>query len=188
MTDGIIPPQPPDEWERLDALRRYGAFGLLHAAIFDDIARLAAHICQTPISLISLVDTNRQWFLSQNGIAACETSRDASFCAHALVGTDMLIVEDTHKDARFARNVMVTGEPFIRFYAGAPLLTPDGYALGTLCVVDRVPRSLSHEQKDALVSLSRLVMTQLEMTRLKRELRVLKQSFAPRPAPPRYGR
>ncbi len=187
MPDETTPPLPPDEWERLEALRRYGAFGLLHAAIFDDIARLAAHICQTPISLISLVDTNRQWFLSQNGIHACETSRDASFCAHALIGTEIMIVEDTQKDARFARNVMVIGEPFIRFYAGAPLLTADGYALGTLCVVDRVPRTLTHEQKGALVSLSHLVMTQLEMTRLKRELRVLKQSFAPRPAPPRSG-
>ena len=187
MPDETMPPLPPDEWERLEALRRYGAFGLLHAAIFDDIAHLAAHICQTPISLISLVDTNRQWFLSQNGIQACETSRDASFCAHALIGTEILIVEDTQKDARFARNVMVTGEPFIRFYAGAPLLTSDGYALGTLCVVDRVSRTLTQEQKSALVSLSHLVMTQLEITRLKRELRVLKQSFAPRPAPPRSG-
>lgn len=179
----ILPPGlPPDEPERLEALRRYGAFGLLRAAVFDDISRLAAFICQTPISLISLVDTNRQWFLSGSGIGACETSREASFCAHALVGTEMLIVEDARSDARFARNVMVTGEPFIRFYAGAPLLTPDGYALGTLCVVDCVPRTLAPEQKDALQSLSRLVMTQLEMARLKRELRALQQSFTPRPA------
>ena len=181
--DSEIPPLPPDEFERLEALRRYGAFGMLRAAVFDDISRLAAFICQTPISLISLVDSNRQWFLSQNGINACETSREASFCAHALVGTEMLVVEDAQADARFARNVMVTGEPFIRFYAGAPLLTPDGYALGTLCVVDQVPRVLTHEQRDALQSLSRLVMTQLEMTRLRREMRILKQSFVPRPAP-----
>jgi len=179
----ILPPAlPPDEGERLEALRRYGAFGLLRAAVFDDISRLAAFICRTPISLISLIDTNRQWFLSQSGIGACETSREASFCAHALVGTEMLIVEDAQTDARFARNVMVIGEPFIRFYAGTPLLTPDGYALGTLCVVDCVPRNLTPEQKDALQSLGRLVMTQLEMTRLKRELRALQQSFAPRPA------
>ena len=177
------PPLPPDERERLEALRRYGAFGLLRETLFDDIARLAAFICQTPISLISLVDTNRQWFLSQTGIDACETSREASFCAHALVGNEMLIVEDAHLDARFARNVMVTGEPFIRFYAGAPLLAPDGYALGTLCVLDHVPRTLSGGQKEALVSLSHLVMSQLEMTRLKREMRTLKQSFLPRPAP-----
>lgn len=181
--DSTIPILPPDERERLEALRRYGAFGLLRAAVFDDISRLAAFICRTPISLITLIDTNRQWFLSQSGIEACETSREASFCAHALVGTEMLIVEDAKTDARFARNVMVTGEPFIRFYAGTPLLTPDGYALGTLCVVDCVPRTLSPEQKDTLRSLSRLVMTQLEMARLKRELHTLQQSFAPRPAP-----
>ncbi len=180
----ILPPVPlPDERERLEALRRYGAFGLLRAAVFDDIARLAAFICRTPISLISLIDTNRQWFLSQNGIGACETSREASFCAHALVGTEMLIIEDARTDARFARNVMVTGEPFIRFYAGAPLLTLDGYALGTLCVVDCVPRTLTSEQKDTLQSLSRMVMTQLEITRLKREMRALQQSFDPRPVP-----
>ena len=180
-----VPPLilPPDEGERLEALRRYGALGLLHAAIFNDIVGLAAFICQTPISLITLVDSHRQWFLSKTGIEACETSRDASFCAHALVGPDMLIVEDAREDARFSRNVLVTGEPFIRFYAGAPLLTPDGYALGTLCVVDRAPRKLTREQKDALRSLSRLVMTQLEMGRLKRDMITLKQSFAPRPAP-----
>lgn len=181
--DGTTPILPPDERERLEALRRYGAFGLLRAAVFDDIARLAAFICRTPTSMITLIDTNRQWFLSQSGIGACETSREASFCAHALVGTEMLIVEDAQTDARFARNVMVMREPFIRFYAGAPLLTPDGYALGTLCVVDCVPRTLTAEQKESLQSLGRLVMTQLEMTRMKRELHALRQSFAPHPAP-----
>jgi GAF domain-containing protein len=176
-------PIPPDERERMDALRRYGAFGLLRSAVFDDIARLAAFICQTPISLISLIDSNRQWFLAKNGIDSCETSREASFCAHALIGTEMLIVEDARLDARFSHNVMVTEEPFIRFYAGAPLLTADGYALGTLCVVDYVPRKLTLEQKDALRSLSHLVMTQLESSRLKREMRTLKQSLTIRPAP-----
>ena len=179
IIDGTSLIPPPDEQERLEALRRYGAFGLLRAAVFDDISRLAAFICQTPISLISLIDTNRQWFLSHSGIGACETSREASFCAHALVGTEMLIIEDAQTDARFARNVMVTGDPFIRFYAGAPLLTPDGYALGTLCVVDCVPRTLTLDQKESLQSLSRLVMTQLEMIRLKREVRTLQQSFTP---------
>lgn len=181
--DAVTPLLPTDELERLEALRRYGAFGLLRAAAFDDIARLAAFICETPISLITLIDTNRQWFLSQTGINACETSREASFCAHALIGTEMLVVEDAQTDARFTHNAMVIGEPFIRFYAGAPLLTPDGYALGTLCVVDTIPRTLTSAQKDALRSLSRLVMTQLEVTRMKRELRILKQSFVPRLAP-----
>lgn len=176
-------PVPEDEPERLEALRRYGAFGLLRSTVFDDIARLAAFICRTPMSMISLIDSNRQWFLAESGINSCAASREASFCAHALVGTEMLVVEDTHLDARFSRNVMVTQEPFIRFYAGAPLLTSDGYALGTLCVVDYVPRTLVPEQMEALRSLSRLVMTQLESSRLKREMRILKQSVTLRPAP-----
>ena len=182
MTTAELQPSfPANEAQRLEALRRYGTFGLLRESVFDDIARMAAFICCTPISLISLVDSNRQWFLSQSGIDACETSRDASFCAHALVGTGMLVVEDALEDARFARNAWVIGEPFVRFYVGAPLLTPDGYALGTLCVVDREPRRLKAEQKDALLSLSHLVMTQLELVRLKREMQALQQSFAPRP-------
>ena len=106
--DSAIPILPPDERERLEALRRYGAFGLLRAAVFDDISRLAAFICRTPISLITLIDTNRQWFLSQSGIEACETSREASFCAHALVGTEMLIVEDANGSHTVASRA---GEP-----------------------------------------------------------------------------
>lgn len=167
---------PDDEPERLDALRRYGAFGLLRSAVFDDIARLAAYICGTPASMISLLDSNRQWFLAATGLNSCETSREVSFCAHALVGPDMLVVEDAQLDARFSRNPLVTGEPFVRFYAGAPLLTADGYALGTLCVVDYVSRSLSQEQREALRSLSHLVMGQLECSRVKRELHSLQQS------------
>ncbi len=179
-----LPPRQPDEEpERLEALRRYGAFGLLRSAVFDDIARLAAFVCGTPHSMISLVDSNRQWFLAKTGIRSCETSREVSFCAHALVGNEMLVVEDTQLDARFSRNPLVTGEPFVRFYAGAPLLTADGYGLGTLCVVDHVPRTLTAEQRDALRSLSHLVMTQLESIRLKREMRVLKQSLTLAPAP-----
>ncbi len=169
---------PEDEPERLEALRRYGAFGMLRSSVFDDIARLAAFICRTPVSMISLLDSNRQWFLATTGLRSCETSREVSFCAHALVGPEMLVVEDTQLDARFCRNPLVTGEPFVRFYAGAPLLTADGYALGTLCVVDYVPRSLSSEQREALRSLSHLAMGQLECSRLKREMRDLKQSSA----------
>lgn len=174
-------PLPDNERERMDAVRRYGAFGLLRSTAFDDTARLAAFICQTPVSMISLIDSSRQWFLAQSGIESCGTSREVSFCAHALIGNEMLIVEDTHLDARFFRNPLVTGEPFVRFYAGAPLLTTDGYALGTLCVVDYVPRLLTSEKRDALRSLSHLVMTQLECSRLKREMGILKQSLAVRP-------
>ena len=167
---------PDDEPERLEALRRYGAFGLLRSAVFDDIARLAAFICRTPVSMISLLDSNRQWFLAKTGLNSCETSREVSFFAHALVGPEMLIVEDALLDARFSRNPLVTGEPFVRFYAGAPLLTANGYALGTLCVVDYVPRFLAPEQREALRSLSHLAMGQLECSRVKRELHSLQQS------------
>ena len=170
----MFSPLPSDEAARLDALRRYGSFGLLREAIFDDIARLAAYICQTPISLISLVDSTHQWFLSCTGFDACETSRDVSFCAHALVGTEMLVVEDALMDARFARNPLVTGDPHVRFYAGAPLLTSDGHALGTLCVIDHVPRQILTKQKELLQALSHLVMGQLDLNRVKRELSLLK--------------
>ena len=155
---------------RLEALSRYQACGPLRGAAFDDLSRLAAFVCQTPISLVSLVDSRRQWFLSSTGIDICESSRDVSFCAHALIGPDMLIVPDVRTDARFARNPLVVAEPHIRFYAGVPLVTPDGYTLGTLCVIDRVPRTLSREQKEALLSLSRLTMAQLEAHRLKLSL------------------
>ena len=173
------PPVLGDEPERLEALRRYGAFGLLRSVVFYDLARLGAFLCETPVSMISLVDSNRQWFLAKTGLDFCETSREVSFCAHALVGPEMLLVEDTQMDARFSRHPLVTGEPFVRFYAGAPLVTADGYALGTLCVVDYVPRSLHAEQREALRSLSHLAMGQLECSRLKRELRAVKQSSAP---------
>ena len=155
---------------RLEALNRYQACGALRGAAFDDLARLAAFVCQTPISLVSLIDSQRQWFLSTTGVNMCETSREVSFCAHALIGPDMLVVPDAQADARFAQNPHVTAEPYIRFYAGVPLVTPDGYTLGTLCVIDRVPRTLSRGQKDALSSLSRLTMAQLEMHRLKQSL------------------
>lgn len=168
---GALDPKPEEEAAserlRLEALSRYQAYGALRGAGFDDIARLAAFICKTPMSLISLVDSTRQWFLSSAGIDACETSREVSFCAQALIGPDMLIVPDACADARFADNPYVTAAPQIRFFAGAPLMTPDGYTLGTLCIIDRVPRNLSREQKSALASLRWLSASQLEMQRLK---------------------
>ncbi len=162
------------EQARLRALERYGSIEGIRGEPFDDLACLAAFICRTPIGLVSLVDSTRQWFISHYGIEACGTSRDVSFCVHALVSPDLLIVADARDDARFATNSLVTGEPFVRFYAGAPLVTADGHVLGTLCVVDHVPRTLNPEQLDALKSLSRIAMSQLERHRLKRELSRLK--------------
>jgi GAF domain-containing protein len=138
--------------------------------IFDDLTELAARICEAPIALISLVDEDRQWFKSRGGTTLTETSRDISFCAHALKQEDLFIIPDATQDLRFANNPLVISDPKIRFYAGAPLITPDGHALGTLCVIDKVPRELRPDQQQALRVLARHVMTQLELRRHAKEL------------------
>ena len=162
-------PVPPDEIQRLAALSRYGILDTPREEPFDDVARLAAQICESPISLVSLVDRNRQWFKAHVGLplALSETPRDSAFCAHAILQpAELLLVPDALEDRRFADNPLVTGEPFIRFYAGAPLVTPEGHALGTLCVIDRVPRVLRPDQQSALRALGRLVVELLESRRL----------------------
>lgn len=155
----------PDEPQRLESLRQYAVLDTPAEAAFDDLTELAAHICEAPIALISLIDENRQWFKSKVGLDASETSRDVAFCAHAIHQPDLFIVPDATLDERFADNPLVTGEPRIRFYAGAPLLTPDGHALGTLCVIDYQPRELRPDQQRALRVLSRNVIGQLELRR-----------------------
>lgn len=159
------PPEPPDEIARLKAVQQYRVSTLLREATFDDMAFLAAYICKTPIALVTLVDRTEQWFLSASGVDYCSTSREAAFCTYALLGTELLVVPDLHADARFTQHPLVVGAPFIRFYAGAPLISPESHALGTLCVLDTIPRDLEREQKKALESLARMVMTQLELLR-----------------------
>lgn len=158
------------EAKRLHVLWQYEVLDTIPEEVFDDLTELAASICEAPIALITLVDEDRQWFKSKVGISVSETSRDISFCGHAIKQNDLFIISDATKDKRFAKSPLVTSDPKIRFYAGAPLITPDGYALGTLCVIDKVPRELRPEQKQALRVLSRHVMTQLELRRRSHEL------------------
>jgi len=164
------PPVPANEARRLKVLWQYEVLDTVPEELFDDLTELAGAICDAPIALISLVDESRQWFKSKVGLSVSETSRDISFCAHAILQPDLFIVPDATKDERFKHNPLVTADPRIRFYAGAPLITPDGHALGTLCILDKEPRELVESQKKALRVLARLVVTQLELRRHSKEL------------------
>ncbi len=160
------------ETARLEALRRYRILDTEPEKAFDDLALLASEICATPVALISLVDADRQWFKARVGVSVQETSRSIAFCAHAIQHRGLFVVPDALRDDRFRNNPLVSGEPRIRFYAGAPLITPDGHALGTLCVVDREPRNMSPQQQLALEALKRQAEAQLELRRNLMELRV----------------
>src|SRR3954470_24688057 len=159
-----------NEKQRLKVLWQYSVLDTVPEEVFDDLTELAARICEAPVALITLVDEDRQWFKSKVGITISETSRDISFCGHAINQSELFVIPDATKDSRFAANPLVVSDPKIRFYAGAPLITPDGHALGTLCVIDKVPRELRPDQKQALRVLARHVMTQLELRRHSREL------------------
>ena len=160
-------PIPPDERQRMSALREYAILDTQPEAVYDDIAHVAAGVCDTPIALIALIDGTRNWFKARVGVGEdlTESPRDISFCGHAILGTDIFEVTDAVLDERFGDNPLVVEQPKIRFYAGAPLITPAGYRLGTICAIDIRPRRLSEEQRGTLSALSRLVMRQLERRR-----------------------
>jgi anti-sigma regulatory factor (Ser/Thr protein kinase) len=154
---------PVDEEARLAALRRYRILDTDPEQAFDDLTMLASHICGTPMALITLIDEDRQWFKSEVGVGIRQTERSIAFCTHAITQPGIMEVPDAREDDRFRHNPMVVGEPHIRFYAGAPLITPDGHGLGTLCVVDIKPRRLTSEQSQALEALRRQAQAQLEL-------------------------
>lgn len=167
-------PVSANESARIAALDRYAILDTEPEQSFDDLVILASHICKTPLASLTLVDDHRQWFKSAVGVQVRETPREISFCARAIEQPDLFIIPDTLQDARFKDNPMVTGEPNIRFYAGAPLVNEDGFALGTLCVADREPRELDEDQKVALTSLSHLALRQME---LRTHLQMLKDAL-----------
>jgi len=159
---------------RVAVLQKYDILDTEPEKAFDDLALLASYVCKTPIAMISLVDEDRQWFKSKVGVSISETPRDIAFCSVAIQQPDVFVVPDTLRDERFRNNPLVIYDPRIRFYAGAPLITEEGYALGTLCVVDRTPRDFTADQGEALKALSRLVLAQLEF---RRNLALLKEAL-----------
>ena len=157
LPPSALPPSPrADESARLEALHTLQVMDTLPEAVYDDIVALAAQICGTPIGMVSLLDAKRQWFKAKVGLTPTETPRDLAFCAHAIASREpMMVVEDASLDPRFHANPLVTGAPHVRFYAGAPIVLPGGAAVGTVCVIDTVPRSLDAAQLLALQALAR---------------------------------
>jgi GAF domain-containing protein len=163
-------PTPDNEAQRLQALYTYAILDTLPEAVFDDVVGLASSICGTPIALISLLDSDRQWFKAKVGIEVEQTARSEAFCSHAIMHPDdVFVVPDALQDERFKCNPLVEGDPHIRFYAGASIMTPDGYALGTVCAIDREPRELSTSQQLSLAMLARLIGHFLDSRRAWRE-------------------
>ena len=163
-------PKPESEKARLKALFCYNVLDTPAEKVFDDLTELATALCKTPVATITLIDEDREWYKSKVGIDDEQAPRNISFCAHTILQDDLLIIPDTFKDERFSDNPFVLEDPPLRFYAGAPLITPAGHAIGTLCVIDHVPRKLNSIQKNALKILANCVITQLESRRMTEEI------------------
>src|SRR5262249_35627274 len=164
------PPVPIDEVARLEILHQLRILDTLPEKDFDDLALLAANICETPVALVSFIDAERQWFKAKVGTDVQETARDIAFCAHAILQNELFIVPDACLDPRFASNPLVTANPFLRFYAGMPLVTSEGRKVGTICVLDYTPRELTSKQQEALRALGHQVSSLLELRRAKTAL------------------
>lgn len=166
-------PSPINEAQRLEALRSFTVLDTEPEADFDGLVQLASQLCDAPTALISLVDEHRQWFKAKQGLDACETPRRDAFCAHAILGSETMVVWDARQDERFRDNPLVTGDPRIRFYAGTPLTTRDGHNLGTLCVIDVEPRrddGFDTRRREGLEALGRQVVRLLELRRSNAQL------------------
>lgn len=172
------PPIPPNEDSRLDSLKSYNLLDTFPEDQFDRLTRLAASICGVPIALVSLIDQDRQWFKSKVGLESQETSRDISFCQYAIMENKILEIEDSKLDLRFMDNPLVVNEPNIRFYAGSPLVMPDGHILGTLCVIDRIPRKLTQNQKESLILLAEEVVHNILTRKEQKELLEAKETLS----------
>jgi hypothetical protein len=167
----VVAALPQNELERLASLYEYSILDTIADKDYDDITQIAADICAMPISLISLIDQNRQWFKSRVGLDVPETHRDLAFCAHAILTPDeVFIVEDSSKDERFFDNPLVTDGPHVNFYAGVPLVSESGNALGSLCVIDTKPNQLTKDQEQTLKALARQVVSYLEIRKKTRQL------------------
>jgi GAF domain-containing protein len=165
---------PCNEIDRLNTLHSFDILDTMAEAQYDDLVKIARDLADTPIALLSLVDEKRQWFKSKIGLEVCETHRDLAFCAHAILDPEKpFIIEDTHKDSRFCNSALVTGDPYIRFYAGFPLVTEEGFALGTLCVIDQKPRVLDVNVISTLVALARTCLNLMQANIQKESLEKL---------------
>lgn len=178
-----IPNIPDNEIDRVQALRGYSILDTLPEQDFEDITKIASEVCQTPISLITLIDSDRQWFKSNHGLNVRETPRDYAFCAHAINRPDeILTVKDSREDDRFVDNPLVTGYPNVIFYAGVPLVNPEGFSLGTICVIDNKPRELTVSQLESLRALSHQVVKLFELKRSNENLRAIQKEIQTRNA------